>query len=125
MGPNGGFAAICRIGFIHCHAKPYSRNYLFLGGGRGTARRAPTSGRFGHPIPCSLPTIIGAFKSACTRRINEMEKTTGVLWQRNYYEHIIRNESELNRVREYIADNPARWGEDIYNPDYGDKKCPR
>ncbi len=57
--------------------------------------------------------------------LNEMEKTTGVLWQRNYYEHIIRNESELNRVREYIADNPARWGEDIYNPDYGDKKCPR
>jgi len=55
-----------------------------LEGGRGTARRAPTSGRFGHPIPCSLPTIIGAFKSACTRRINEMEKTTGVLWQRNY-----------------------------------------
>jgi len=54
-----------------------------------------------------------------------MEKTTAVLWQRNYYEHIIRNESELNRVREYIADNPARWGEDIYNPDYGDKKCPR
>jgi putative transposase len=54
-----------------------------------------------------------------------MEKTTGVLWQRNYYEQIIRNESELNRVREYIADNPARWGEDIHNPDYGDKKCPR
>jgi len=42
-----------------------------------------------------------------------------------YYEHIIRHESESNRIREYIADNPARWGEDIHNPDYGDKKCPR
>jgi REP element-mobilizing transposase RayT len=46
-----------------------------------------------------------------------MEKTTGVVWQRNYYEHIIRNESELSRIREYIGNNAGRWGEDIYNPD--------
>ena len=85
--------------------------------GRNTARLAPTFGRFGRPLPSSLPTIIGAFKSACTRRINEMEKTTGVVWQRNYYEHIIRNESELSRIREYIGNNAGRWGEDIYNPD--------
>ena len=87
--------------------------------GRNTARLAPTSGRFGRPIPCSLPTIIGAFKSACTRRINEMAKTAGVVWQRNYYEHIIRNESELSRIRQYIGNNPGRWGEDIYNPRRG------
>jgi len=34
---------------------------------------------------------------------------SGKLWQRNYWEHIIRNESELNRIREYIGDNPAKW----------------
>lgn len=39
------------------------------------------------------------------------------LWQRNYYEHVIRNESDLAEVREYILNNPARWNEDDYNPD--------
>ena len=39
------------------------------------------------------------------------------VWQRNYYEHVIRDEETLNRIRQYIADNPARWGEDPENPD--------
>lgn len=38
------------------------------------------------------------------------------VWQRNYYEHVIRNESELGRIREYIVANPARWEEDVNNP---------
>jgi REP element-mobilizing transposase RayT len=38
------------------------------------------------------------------------------LWQRNYYEHIIRNDASLTRIRQYIADNPARWAEDPENP---------
>jgi hypothetical protein len=41
----------------------------------------------------------------------------GQLWQRNYYEHIIRNKESLNRIREYIADNPIRWEFDAENPD--------
>ncbi len=40
----------------------------------------------------------------------------GKLWQRNYYEHIIRNEEEMDRIRQYIVDNPARWAEDENNP---------
>jgi REP element-mobilizing transposase RayT len=40
----------------------------------------------------------------------------GKLWQRNYYEHIIRNEDELIRISEYVLDNPARWAEDDNNP---------
>jgi REP element-mobilizing transposase RayT len=40
----------------------------------------------------------------------------GRLWQRNYYEHIIRDENSLNRIRRYIADNPARWTFDRENP---------
>ena len=52
----------------------------------GTARRAPTKQRFGQPEPDSLPTIIGAFKSAVTKRINILRHAPGaVVWQRNYY----------------------------------------
>ena len=40
----------------------------------------------------------------------------GRLWQRNYYEHVIRNETEMTRIREYILTNPARWATDPENP---------
>jgi len=84
---------------------------------RGTARRAPTAERFGQPVSGSIPTIIRSFKSAVTKRINELAGTPGVqLWQRNYFEHIIRNEGELNRIRQYILDNPVRWDTDRENP---------
>ena len=43
----------------------------------------------------------------------------GRLWQRNYYEHIVRNEDELNRIRQYILDNPAKWMDDEENPANG------
>ena len=42
----------------------------------------------------------------------------GRLWQRNYYEHVIRDEDDLNRIRQYILDNPACWAEDENNPDF-------
>mgnify|MGYP001160333489 FL=1 len=90
---------------------------LVVSDGRGTARRAPTE-RFGQPVSGSLPTIIRSFKSAVTKRINEMRQTPGEqVWQRNYYERVIRNESEWHRIRRYLADNPARWGMDRENPD--------
>jgi len=76
----------------------------------GTARRAPTVERFGGPVSGSVPTIVRAFKSAVTKRINELRQSPGAkLWQRNYWEHIVRNEPELIRIREYIRNNPARW----------------
>jgi REP element-mobilizing transposase RayT len=64
-----------------------------------------------------LPEVVRAFKTFSARRINEARGTPGVpVWQRNYYEHIIRNEEALNRIREYIVENPARWAEDPENP---------
>jgi REP element-mobilizing transposase RayT len=61
----------------------------------------------------SLSEYIRAFKSFSARRINILRKTPGLpVWQRNYFEHIIRNERELGRIRAYIAANPARWQED-------------
>ena len=65
----------------------------------------------------SLGSFLSGFKSATTRQINELRQTPGLLvWQRNYYEHVIRNEQSLNRIREYIAGNPARWDVDRENP---------
>ena len=73
---------------------------------RGTLQRAPTIEQFGKPTSDSIPTIIRLFKSATTKRINEYRNTPAVsVWQRNYYEHIIRNETEWQRIRQYIANN--------------------
>lgn len=69
------------------------------------------------PTHHALPEIVRAFKSFSSRRINETRKTTGApVWQRNYYEHIIRNEMALHAVREYIANNPIQWLSDTENP---------
>jgi len=81
----------------------------------------PNSVRAGlKPAPTrpGLPEIIRAFKTFSARRVNELRETRGVpIWQRNYYEHIIRDEESLNRIRQYIADNPARWEFDPDNPE--------
>lgn len=64
--------------------------------------------------PGSLGAIIQNFKSVSTRKINHMRSTLGVrIWQRNYYERIIRDEEEWGRIRLYIQENPAQWKEDI------------
>ena len=66
----------------------------------------------------ALGHIVAYFKYQSTKRINEIRGTPGVpFWQRNYHDHIIRNKEALDRIRRYIADNPARWGEDQNNPD--------
>ncbi len=68
------------------------------------------------PKPSSVGAIVGSFKSAATKRINRFRRTIGfVVWQRNYYEHIIRDEDSLNKIREYIFHNPARWEYDLEN----------
>jgi len=77
------------------------------------------NGGFGKPVPGSIPTIIRSFKSAVTKRVNALRDVPGVpVWQRNYYEHIIRNERELTRISEYIMGNPANWETDDNNPDF-------
>ena len=84
---------------------------------RGTLQRAPTLEQFGKPTSDSIPTIVRLFKSAATKRINTMRKMPGTpLWQRNYYEHIIRDDADLCRIREYAETNPACWAEDTENP---------
>jgi putative transposase len=65
----------------------------------------------------SLGAIIQNFKSISTRKINQAQHSPGTpTWQRNYYEHITRNQAELERIRQYIADNPRHWAENEENP---------
>ncbi|MFA6532722.1 MAG: transposase [Patescibacteria group bacterium] len=72
---------------------------------KGGSRPAPTLG-----------TIIGLFKSECTKQIRKsIQNNQFNVWQRSYYEHIIRNEKDLNKIRRYIRDNPMNWEEDRNN----------
>jgi len=83
----------------------------------GAHGRAPL-----HPYrsPRSLGSFVAGFKSAATKRINALRRMPGVpVWQRNYYERVVRNEEELNRIRQYILENPLRWAEDPENPNVG------
>ena len=58
----------------------------------------------------TIGAVVRGFKAASTKRVNELRNTPGrPLWQRNYYEHIVRDERDLERIREYIAKNPERW----------------
>jgi REP element-mobilizing transposase RayT len=67
--------------------------------------------------PQSLAAIIQNYKSVSTRQVNRINKAKGnVIWQRNYYEHIIRNEEALNNIRQYVVNNPINWAEDEENP---------
>ena len=81
----------------------------FVDGSRmeGGSRTAPTVKR--KPVG----RLVGAFKTVTTKRFNEMRCTTGVkLWQRNYYEHVIRNEDDYRDIAEYIQANPLNWMND-------------
>jgi REP element-mobilizing transposase RayT len=67
--------------------------------------------------PGSLGAIVGNYKSVTARRINNLRRTPGMpVWQRNYYEHIVRDNRALDAIRQYIVSNPDRWDMDTYNP---------
>ena len=88
-----------------------TRPYEVAQKNRAGARPAPTVGE-----------ITGKFKSLCVNdwlmyiKENKIE-AVGKFWQRNYYEHIIRNEEELSKTREYIQNNPLKWSLDRENPE--------
>lgn len=66
-----------------------------------------------------LYNIVRCLKIFSTREINALRNTPGAtVWQRNYYERVIRNEDELNRIRTYIISNPMLWMHDKENPDH-------
>ena len=76
------------------------------------------------PASASIGAIIAGFKSATTRRINELRGTPRKpVWQRNYYEHVIRNEDDLNEIREYVVNNALKWDLDSENPGNARATC--
>ncbi len=87
--------------------------------GRGAAMLRPyANATNNHKInvkPGSLGAIIRSYKSTVSYRINKEYNATGI-WQRNYYEHIIRNEREMDNIWRYIEANPAQWDDDQENP---------
>jgi REP element-mobilizing transposase RayT len=67
--------------------------------------------------PGSLGAVVQNFKSISTRKINQLTDTPGKsFWQRGYYDRIIRNREELNRIRKYISENLLKWELDEYHP---------
>jgi REP element-mobilizing transposase RayT len=78
---------------------------------------APSSTIAPNPVP-TVGEIVRGFKARCTHAINQMSNISGIrVWQRNYYEHIIRGEVDYNRIAEYISTNPQQWMSDTLHPD--------
>ncbi len=84
---------------------------------RAGLKPAPTAPTATTEKQHGLPEIIRGFKTFSSRRINGFRKSPGrSVWQRNYYERVIRDEKELSRAREYIVNNPMKWELDRENP---------
>jgi putative transposase len=88
---------------------------------------APLHGRQTAVLPRprrSLGSLVACFKATATRRINEIRGTPGApVWQRNYHEHIIRDETEFDEIRQYILENPLHWDDDPENLVVGAHSC--
>jgi putative transposase len=96
--PEAGAGGVCHAGARH------------EGEGREGARRAPLR----RPAR-SLPSFVAGFKSAVAGRAKR-ELAISNVWHRNYYEHILRDRSDWERVCDYIRSNPSRWARDAKNP---------
>ena len=83
------------------------------------ASLAPLPGNeWGKRKPKSLSSFIGGFKSSLTKRIKTTcDHSDFVIWQRNYYEIIVRDAKQLNQIRQYIINNPQTWDKDSEKPD--------
>ena len=91
--------------------------------GETSVEESPGSpGRPQGSAPTSLPAAVGRFKSLTVVRAIKEEviapgtNCSGRVWQRSYYDHVIRNDGSLDRIREYIVNNPAQWSLDRENP---------
>jgi putative transposase len=69
-----------------------------------------------------LSEIVRQLKTFSARRINQKRGTQGqCVWQRNYWKHIIRNENEMDRIRNYVINNPVHWNSDKLHPHWNEK----
>ena len=86
-------------------------------GGNDSGSGGSRTARATQPKRKPLGRLIGAFKTVSTKQINALQDTPAQrFWQRNYHERIIRNERELQAIREYIIHNPLHWALDREHP---------
>jgi len=83
----------------------------------GSPLHSESARTFAHVQRGGLRDLVASFKTTAALAVNKIRRTPGArVWQRSYYDHIIRSEQDLRRVREYIRDNPRKWAEDPDNP---------
>jgi REP element-mobilizing transposase RayT len=89
-----------------------------VGGASPAPTTANTTGKPGGASPSpTLFEVIGAFKSISTIKVNKFMRRRGVpLWQRSYYEHIVRTGEDVRKIQRYILENPLMWSLDPENP---------
>ena len=109
-------------GVVFIHDNPNRQSRKTVGATLAVARREDEDGiiRATARIAPTLGQIIGAFKSRCSVRWihyirDHSLNAVGKIWQRSYYEHVIRNENDLERIRCYIENNPLNWHNDREN----------
>jgi len=103
--PNHIYAIVFLPGPVGAGLRPAPTPHEGSSEGRGEGRRVTFS------------EVLRAFKSHSARRINIVRGTPGApVWQRGFYEHVVRNEADLDRIRRYIEGSPQRWAEDDENP---------
>lgn len=104
----------------HFHAIFFIQNGATVGAHRRAPGLSAELGACNAPLrrqSGSIGSILAGFKSATTKQINIIRNNPGCpVWQRNYYERVIRNDDELSRARDYIVGNPLKWALDKENP---------
>jgi putative transposase len=79
----------------------------------GATHASPLPRMSNGPKPGSIGAIVGSFKSATSKRFHDLTNRRDLhLWQRNYYEHVIRNERDHQAIYDYIVANPENWEKD-------------
>ncbi|MCD4699473.1 MAG: transposase, partial [Phycisphaerae bacterium] len=96
----------------HMHGIITIKPYRFDKHSHDTTLSMPASkiAEYGQMVPRSISILLRTYKSIVARWINSQRHTPGErIWQRNYYEHIVRNAEDLNCIRKYIKTNPNYW----------------
>jgi putative transposase len=107
-----------RVAVIGLRLPNHVHGIIILNEGRGTFKSDIPVGANCHSPSNTIGAIVRGLKSTTTKRINEIRGTPGIqFWQRNYYEHIIRNDRELDIIRDYIFNNIVNWALEKDNPD--------
>ena len=112
-----GVISICNDGRDAINRVPMGNGPV---NGRDAINRVSTGGITGRHNPMgkeSLGEIIRWYKGRCSFEIKKLLPNVNFAWQSRFYDHIIRNEKSLNKIREYIANNPLKWSLDRNNPE--------